>query len=95
METPENIVTANEAYDLILSGKAPAGLIVRDPDKSRLGTKLNFDNQPDLNLPQDLTVWGSLTISNCNSLQTLPSGLVVKHAIQLSRCGGLKALPPP
>jgi hypothetical protein len=90
----ESPVSADRARDLILSGCAPPGLIVRDPGAPSLATRLHLENCPELKaLPAGLVVWGGLHISNCPDLRSLPADMVVKDGMALINCPGITELP--
>lgn len=77
-------VSAAEASKLILSGRAPAGLLVEG--------HLNLSNQPSLTgLPDGLTA-NSLDLTNCSALRRLPQGLRVRR-LMMSGCRTLRELP--
>jgi len=98
-------MTAHEARDLILEGKAPAGLHVSGHlDFSRVPLALP-------SLPENLTA-GRITLDGCRTLESLPRGLrcyelslqecgirelpgdlQVEYRLDLSRCHGLQTLP--
>src|SRR5215469_8445717 len=87
-------VSSEAAGELILSGRAPAGLVVRDPAAPELATNLFLEGCPGLEtLPTGLVVWGDLRISECPDLRSLPSGLMVRHKLVLRNCPAITSLP--
>lgn len=83
--TAGQAISAEQAKQLIVSGQAPAGLIVQ-------GT-LNLSNLPKLSaLPDHLTVDG-LDVSQCHNLHSLPAGLWVKGRLSVAGCKNLHTLP--
>jgi hypothetical protein len=95
-------VSAKDARELILSGRAPAGLVVRDPGAPSLGTRLRLEGCPGLEtLPPGLRVPGELNLSGCTALAELPPELkddvtdaaVDASFLDLSGCTALTELP--
>jgi len=77
-------VTAPQARQLILDGRAPEGL--------RVTGHLDLSNSRALTrLPASLAA-DSLNLSGCTALQTLPDGLRVRR-LDLSGCAALRTLP--
>jgi hypothetical protein len=76
---------SSEAEDLILKGKAPAGL--------RISGFIDLSGKNQLReLPADLTV-DVLSVANCRELKALPPGLKVRR-LTLDNCASLTSLPP-
>jgi hypothetical protein len=88
------IVSAKVARELILSGRAPSGLVVRDPHAPELGNNLFLEGCPGLEaLPAGLVVWGDLQISDCPDLQSLPPELELRNKLVLRNCPAITSLP--
>ena len=80
-------MTPIQAQELILSGKAPSGMVVGGSLMLGRSTYLK-------SLPNYLKVGGWLDLIGCTSLQSLPENLVVKkQGLDLTGCTSLQSLP--
>jgi hypothetical protein len=82
----DKYLTASEARQLILNGKAPSDMHVSG--------YLNLGDCTGLtSLPEGLTVGGHLYLRGCTGLTALPAGLTVSGDLDLGGCTGLTSLP--
>ena len=79
-------VFPNKARELILSGNAPDGMVVR-------GEKLDLSGCTKLiSLPENLEVtW--LDLSECTSLSSLPNNIQITDTLNLSGCTSITRIP--
>ncbi len=77
--------SAIDVYEAILTRSLPTGCTIRgDIDLSRTAVS---------NLPDNLTIEGSLRARHCTQLTELPAKLTVRRTLDLTGCASLGALP--